>query len=234
MALSDSRVVKKFEAKDVLEIERQEALLDEMGLDRTETAKLRKTMLSANEAVAAKKEELTNIKQHKGRKKDWEEFVDAKRRQGHILHHVDFFARLRKIVPGLILADGRMRDTVSAYIWRRNSYTDPETKKVRSGIVYLGWVSTLWIPEFEIDIVDEAGVAIRSKRGWRTFLMRLLTRREPTVCKCYSDGRNYPCICPLGAPEAIVTEDQVKSAFGDPVGPTAYVYLEQMYQFRNG
>ena len=236
MALTDSWVQKKFSPADELEVQRQESLLEEMGLESRDVNQLRSQMVSAEEAVAAKAEELEKIRAHKGRKKDWEEFVDAKRRMGRVMHHSEFLARLRKLIPNLILNDGRVKDTVSMYIWRRNSYTDPETKKLQSGIVYLGWVSTLYIPEFEIDIVNDAKVAIGQKRGWRTVLLRLLTRREPTECNCSHkfEPRRYACICPPGRPENLVSENAVRKEFGYPSGATSAVYLRQLHQFRNG
>lgn len=232
--------------EDGLEKERQDALLAEMGIDATESDKLRGMMLSANEAVAAKSEELMNARQAKGRKKDWEEFVDAKRRMGRVMHHSEFIRKLRVLIPSLIVGPGRVRGQLGLYKSVSMPVKDvPDYKGSEKWYfslpVYIGWIAEGYMPEYEIDTVNDAKIAIGQKRGWRTILLRLITRwhyemevttspgvREVTP-KCDIWGR------PIKADRAsIITEEQALEAFGCPTnGLTASTYRHQLYNFRN-
>ena len=224
---------------DQLEIERQEALLQEMGINPHEAEKLRNTMLSPQEAVCAKQEELTRARQHKGRKTDWEEYVDAKRRMGRVMHHSEFIRRLRTIVPSLIVAQGGQRNRLGLYAVRSTpvkevpTYKGPEKWNFPCPI-YIGWIEMGYMPEYEIDIVNDVQIAIGQKRGWRTVLLNMIVRWNLKL--------NF-----LGEPEkdmwgrpirlsraSFITEKQALEAFGPPSnGPTANNYLKQLYDFRN-
>ena len=222
MALSDSYVKKEFSKIDELEEQRKGALLDEMGISQREVDKLRATMLSPDEAVCAKTEELERIRQHKGRKEDWEEFVDAKRRMGRVLYHSDVIYALRKIVPNLVVGPGGQRDCISLYVTRNVPTSEIDgyrgMRKHLEVPIYVSWIPEGWIPEYEIDHVNDVGVAIGQKRGWRTVLLRLIAR---------SDER--------GRPTSLASERAVDSVFGYPSnGPTASWYRRALYEFRNG
>src|SRR5258708_35425396 len=118
MSLTDSYVKKEFVPGSELEEQRKADLMEEMGLTTNDVDKLRAMMLSSDEAVCAKSEELEKIRQHKGRKEEWEEFVDAKRRMGKVLHHSEIIRRLRRIVPSLIVAPGAQHNRISLYVVR--------------------------------------------------------------------------------------------------------------------
>src|SRR5271170_5677277 len=155
MALSDSEYDAVTKLKDE---EDQEALLDSMGLSLHEANYLRTQMFSADEAVAAKGEEITRIKQHKGRRSDWEELADAKARMGRPMHHSEFIRKLRTIVPSLIVTDGRVKGTLSLFMVRSTpikevpDYKGPEKTNVACP-VYFGWIHSGDMPEYEIDLV---------------------------------------------------------------------------------
>lgn len=219
--------------------EHQEQLLDAMGLSLHEANYLRTQMLSADEAVCAKAEELTTIKQSKGRRSDWEELADAKARMGRPLHHSEFIRRLRTIIPSLIVTDGRVRDTLSLFMVRSTpikevpDYKGPE-KTTFSCPVYIGWIHSGDMPEYEIDLIDGFQCAIGQKRGWRTILLRLIARWNKKL-----ELNGEPSLDIWGRPirvsrASIVTEEQAHNVFGAPSnGITASNYRRQLYEFRN-
>jgi hypothetical protein len=221
------------------EEEEHEALLDSMGLSLHEANYLRTTMLSADEAVSAKSEELTRIKQHKGRRSDWEELADAKARMGRPMHHSEFIRKLRIIVPSLIVANGRKRGTLSLYMVRSTpvkevpDYKGPERTNF-SCPVYIGWIHSGDMPEYEIDLIDGFQCPIGQKRGWRTILLRMIARWNKRL-----DKNGEPDLDIWGTPirvsrGSIITEEQAHAAFGAPSnGITASNYRRQLFEFRN-
>lgn len=239
MALADSYVKKDINPVDELEIQRQESLLKEMGINRNEADKLRGTMLSPQEAVCAKQEELVRARQHKGRKSDWEEFADAKRRMGRVMHHSEFVRRLRTIVPNLVVAQGGQRNRLGLYSVRSTpvsevpTYAGPEKHHFPCP-VYLGWIEMGVMPEYEIDITNDVQIAIGQKRGWRTVLLSMIVRwhlRLNALGEPALDMWNRPTRL---ARASFITEEQALDAFGHPSnGATASNYRKQLYEFRN-
>ena len=229
MSLIDSFVKKEFTPVELETHKRQEeqdAYLAEAGLEDRDTAKLRKTMLPYKEAIAARSEQLQNIRQRKGRKDDWQEYLDVRRRMGRVLHHSDLLRNLRKLMPDLIVVDGRIRSTISIYTIDRNLQS-PTLGKV----LYLGWLHYGSNPEYEIDIVNDAGIPIGQRRGWRTTLLRLLTRREKQDVVDIS-GKVVKQIR-VRAP--LIYERDVQDVFGSPSnGGTASNYRQALYVWRNG
>lgn len=237
--MSDNYIKKNFSADAIAEAERQEALLEEMGINRTETEKLRKMMLSADEAVCAKGEELERIRQHKGRKKDWDEYTDVKRRMGRVMHHSELIRCLRTIVPTLFVAQGAQRNRLGLYSVRSTPISEvPDYKGTErfsfSCPIYIGWLEMNEMPEYEIDIVNDAQIPIAQKRGWRTVLLRMIVRWN-----YQTDFRGDLVVDIWGRPTrtsraSIITEDQALKAFGEPTaGITASGYRHQLYNFRN-
>lgn len=227
--MSDDFVKKHFTADQIAVEERKSALLDEMGLTLADTEKLRKTMLSADEAVVAKSEENTRIRQHKGRKKNWQVFLDTKARMGRVLSGNDVIKHLRTILPHLRPADGRVRQTVSLFSPIVRTFEDG----YHAGWEYLGWIQKNLNPEYEIDICDNDGVPRGQIRGWRTLLLSLITRKDGTgqwqlkEKGIVQDGS--------GLPLKIITERMALEAFGDPSnGATSSEYRRQLWEYRNG
>jgi hypothetical protein len=191
-----------------------QAFLEESGLEGVDANYLRKQILSAEEAIAAKTEQLEDIRIRKSRKTDWDEYIDAPRRWGTPLHHSEIISKLRRVIPNLYVDDGMQRNTLSLYIW---DGTHPFESKV-GGTVFLGWIHYGYNPEYEIDLVNDVGIAIGQKRGWRTILIRLICRR---------DAKTF-------VPKSLITEQQAQELFGDPTnGPTASNYRMHLYRFRN-
>jgi hypothetical protein len=217
VALNDSWVKKDLspEQENIgLEEERRRAFMEESGIDGTDAIKLRKSMLSADEAIIAKQEQLEEIRIRKSRKPDWDEFVDAKRRWGYALHSSEVLLRLHRLIPNLYVDDGMVRNTLSLYLWDR---TQPFEAKV-GGTVFLTWIQKDWGPEYEIDLPNDVGVAVRQIRGWRTALLHLICRRDVKTFQ----------------PKSIITEEQATEAFGFPSnGPTASEFRRQLWHFRN-
>jgi hypothetical protein len=226
--LSDSWIKKEFAAPEIRTIEQQESLLEEMGITKEDSAYLRKSALSADEAVAAKQEELSNIRTHKGRKKNWLEYLDLKARMGLVLPGCEVIRRLRTILPQLLVYDGRVRGT-----W---GLVSPVTKTFENGFhsgwEYLGWAHSDWNPEFEIDFIDEDGVPKGRRQGYRTLLLNLITRKDGTGTfqlkerGIVRDG--------TGDPLKIITEEQALQAFGRPTTAVASNFRMQLWEWRNG
>jgi hypothetical protein len=231
---------------DALELERQRALLNEMGIDPTESEKLRATMLSADEAVHAKSEELVRARQKRGRKQDWDEWIDAKRRMGRVLHHSDVIRRLRSLVPDIMVGRGAVNGTIGLYQIRNTpvrevpDYKGPE-KGYFSRPVYIGWMQEGEMPEYEIDLVNEVQVPIGQKRGWRTILLNMIVRWNYELIVVPMPGgveiRENVDIWGRKIKQSrasIITEEQAIQAFGHPTqGATASAYRQQLYNFRN-
>jgi len=197
-----------------LEMERQQAFFDEAGLENTDAKKLRASIMSSAETIAAKTEQIENVRIRKSRKTDWDEYVDAPRRWGRALHHSEIIARLRRLIPGLHVQPAMQANRLSLYIWDRNEKFEAKT----GGTVFLAWMEKGWSPEYEIDIVNDVKVAIGQKRGWRTVLQRMICRRDMTTF----------------VPTSVVTEEQALAEFGYPTnGPTSSNYREALYKFRN-
>jgi hypothetical protein len=234
------------ETTDFLELQRQEVLLEEMGINRNEADKLRKTMMDHKDAVAAKEEELTRMRQHRGRKDDWEEWVDKKRRMGRVMHHSEFIRRLRTIVPKLMVTRAAVNGCISLYDIRNTpvreapNYKGPE-KWYFEMPIYIGWIGEGIMPEYEVDVVNDVGVPIGQWRGWRTILLRMITiwnhehfltsTAGVTELKFNLDVWGRKIRVSRGS---IITEDQALQAFGYPTqGNTASAYRQQLYEFRN-
>jgi hypothetical protein len=196
------------------EQEMKDAFMEESGLEGASVEYLRKQMLSSEEAVAAKKEQVDDVRARKSRKPDWDEYVDARRRWGRALHHSDLIKHLRNLIPGLYVIDGTIRNTISLYIWDHTAEFEAKT----GGTVYLGWCHFGWNPEYEIDLVNDVGVAVSQLRGWRTSLVRMICRR---------DARTF-------LPKSLFSEDAALAEFGSPTnGLTASKYREHMWKWRN-
>lgn len=196
------------------EQEQKRAFLEEAGIENWDAQKLRNSMLSAEEAQIAKKEQLDDIRIRKSRKPDWDEYIDLKRRMGRVLHHSEIIARLKRLIPELYVCDGTIKNTLSLYIWDKNQ---PFEGKV-GGTVYLGWIHRGDNPEYEVDIVNDVGVAVSQKRGWRTMLIRMICRRDSATF----------------TPKSLFTEDAARKEFGDPTnGETANNYRKYLWKFRN-
>lgn len=229
MALIDSWVKKTFTAEDDKFASAEDALLDEMGLTRNDTDKLRKTMLSADEAVAAKAEEQTRIRQHRSRKENWLAFLDTKARMGKVLPACEVIRNLRKVIRGLVCADGRVRGTISLFAPCIKTYEDG----FHWGHEYLGWIQKNLNPEYEIDVVDDDGVPKGQIRGWRSLLLNLQTRTDGDG-KWQLKGQGV-VQNGSGLPLRILTEESALKAFGYPTnGSTASEYRRQLFEFRNG
>lgn len=241
MSLIDSWVKKEFDASFSIEEERKGALLEAMGLEDRDVQKLQKMMLSPDEAVEAKAEELARIRIHKGRKPDWEEFIDFERRMGRALQPSEFIRKLRTAIPTLIVAPAAQPRRASLYVLRNVPVEEvPDYRGQLKRIelpIYVGWLDLHLLPEYEIDLPNDAGVAIKQIRGWRTILLRLHCRKF--LCeRCQQGEVSNRKGCGLrgcGKRTPLVSEQTMLVTFGPPSnGATASNYRRQLYEFRNG
>lgn len=228
--MSDDFVKQDFSAEEVAWHNKEEALLEEMGLSRNESDRLRKQMLSHDEAIAAKQEEINTIRIKKGRKDNWQEFLDWKAKLGRVYTGADFIRLLREALPKLRAYDGRVRGTYGLVTPVVRTFEDG----FHPGWEYLGWIYTDWNPEYTIDFMDDNGVLTGEKRqGWRGFLLHNLTKKDGTgewVLKAngvVQDG--------TGLPLKVLTEEAVDRVFGYPSGGDGRsMYRRQLWRFRHG
>lgn len=228
--MSDDFVKKEFTEEEISWHNQEEALRDEMGI--TDANDLRKQMLSADEAVCAKGEEIVRIRQNKNRKDNWLEFIDQKARMGRVMSGHDILRLLRVVVPKIKAYDGRVRGTYGLAAPTVKMFDDG----VHPGWQYLGWIYTDWNPEYTIDYVDEAGTPTGNRQGWRTLLLRGITLKDGTGewtlkgAGVVMDG--------TGLPLNILTEASVDRVFGPPSGnmkdPGRSSYRRQLWRFRHG
>jgi hypothetical protein len=227
--MSDDFVKKEFSQEEIAWHNKEEALLDEMGLTTKDVADLRKQTLSANEAISAKSEEMVRIRQSKNRKDNWQEFLDAKARMGRVYSGNDFIRLLRRLVPKLRAYDGRVIDTYGLVCPIVRHFDDG----FHPGWEYMGWIYKGWNPEYTIDYMDAADCPTGNRQGWRTFLLRNLVKKNGTgkwVLKAdgiVQDGDAWPL--------KILTEEGVERVFGTPSASDGRSsFRRQLHRFRHG
>jgi hypothetical protein len=224
MALADSYVKQEFSPEVHREDRDKQLLLEEMGITQDDTDKLRKMMLSADEATCAKNEELTSIRQHKGQRDSWWEFMNVKRCMGRVLHHSEFIRGFRQLFPRqqVIVYDGAQRGRLGLCVVRNVPAEEiPDYRGTLKHVecpIYLGWCETDWIPEFEIDYTNDAFVAVGQRRGWRTVLLNLIARKDA-----------------LKRPDSLVSEERARRVFGEVSDfERGRFYRRRLWEFRNG
>jgi len=228
--MSDDFVKKDFSDEEIAWHNKQEALLEEMGLESRDVNQLQKQMMSADEAVSAKAEELTRIRQHKGRKDNWQEFLDSKARMGYVMHGGDLLYTLRNVIPGLMPYDGRVIGTIGLASPVVRTFEDG----YHQGYQYLGWIYKDWNPEFTIDYCDEDGVPRGKRQGWRALLLNIIKLKDGDETKWVLKERG---VVQDGTGRAlkILTEEIVDKAF--PIITNSQgrdAYKRQLYRFRHG
>jgi hypothetical protein len=91
-----------------------------------------------------------------------EERKESPARWGRAMHHSEFIAILRKIIPNLYVRDGNIPGDISLY------------KIFGDSIDYVCYLTSGTMPEYEIVKVNSHDLPIGAKRGWRTVLLRLI------------------------------------------------------------
>lgn len=230
--MSDDFVKQNFSEEDITWHNKEEALLEEMGLTgRTaeDAERLRKSMLSASEAVIAKQEELTAIRQHRGRRDDWQDYLDMRSRMGRVIQGPELLRKLRKLLPGMKHSDGHVRGTISLVNPIIKTFEDG----YHWGMEYIGWIYADWNPEYQIDYVDDDGVPKGARQGYRTLLLRNIVRKDGTG-KVVLKGQGF-VKDGTGEPLKLLTEELVKEVFDEPSqGPGRSKYMRQLWRFRHG
>jgi hypothetical protein len=231
--MSDNFVKKYFTEEEETWNNKEAALMEEMGITGNTAAdaeKLRNSMLSPTEAVCAKKEEMTAIRQHKGRKQDWQDYLDMKARMGKVLMGPDLLRKLRILLPDMKAVDGHVRGTISINSPVVRTYEDGR----HWGMDYIGWIYEDWNPEFRIDYVDEDGVPTGSRQGYVDLFLNNIKRRDGTGDYVLKDNMRI-VQDGTGLPLRILTEDGIKKVFGESSqGPGRSKYVRQLWRFRHG
>lgn len=96
---------------------------------------------------------------------DHAEFKDFHRRKGVVFHSSRFIHRLRELEPRLIVQQQMMHpDDWGLYLQRGNK------------LIFISQVTKGWLTEFSYTLVDEKDLPSDPKWGWRTVLLRLMTK----------------------------------------------------------
>jgi hypothetical protein len=231
--MSDDFVKQYFTEEDEAWHNKEAALMEEMGITgntAADAAKLRNTMLPAKEAVIAKQEEMTHIRQHKGRKQDWQDYLDMRSRMGKVLMGSDLLRKLRLVLPDMNAVDGRVRGTISINTPVVRTYEDGR----HWGMDYIGWIYEDWNPEFRIDHVDEDGVPKGSRQGYTDIFLNNIIRKDGTGDFVLKDNMRV-VQDGTGKPLKIMTEAGVKKVFGECTQtPARSKYVRQLWRFRHG
>ena len=101
--------------------------------------------------------------------------------------------------------------------------------------VYIGWIHSGEMPEYEIDIVDDAQCASGQRRGWRTILLRMIVRWNKMLKPNGEFEVDIHGVPRRESRASIITEAQALKAFGVPTQGfiTATGYRHQLFNFRN-
>lgn len=111
---------------------------------------------------------------------DHEAFRDFERRKGEVLHSSRFIARLKRLEPRLVIQQQiNFPDDWGLYF------------QMNGKLLFIAQVSKGWMTEFSWCVVDDRNLPDVPHWGWRTVLLRLLSR-------------------------GILTWKQVSEEFGDP------------------
>lgn len=96
---------------------------------------------------------------------DHESFKDFERRKGMVLHSSEFIERVCRINPSIFV----QHQLNFEGDW--GLYLD-----ILGRQVYLSGLSKGWLTEFSYTLVDERNLPTEERRGWRTVLMRLMSK----------------------------------------------------------
>jgi hypothetical protein len=134
----------------------------------TDGKKISSDDLNAEDALAKLKAD--NTKQaEKFKLVGQDELEDTAKGLGRPLVWHQFLLLLRKINPNLIFREGGCPNAVHI------SIADPKHPEAKpDGTRYVGGCMKEVLPEFGWVTVDEMGLPIDEKRGWRTVLLRLI------------------------------------------------------------
>jgi hypothetical protein len=117
------------------------------------------------EAMAKFKAERIEPQLDQYRLSDHKEFKDFERRKGAMVHSSRFLHRLRQIEPRLVVQQQIMfPDDWGLYLQRG------------SKLIFLSQVTKGWLTEFSYTLVDEKDLPSDPKWGWRTVLLRLMSK----------------------------------------------------------
>jgi hypothetical protein len=119
-------------------------------------------VLSREEEVARQKE-LTENAIARRRAPNHSDFLDAEARLGIPLEGPQIVERLRRLLPTLHVRDGAP-GCLAYYLPAPNG----------ESLQYLGWTYRRTSPEYSSYIVNSRNIAVQERRGWRTFLLRLV------------------------------------------------------------
>jgi hypothetical protein len=131
---------------------------------------------------------------------------DDAARMGRPMRHTDFLSILQKLVPGLYVTQGRIKDCLALF----RVYPGPQSQLGGMSFKYLGYADTGILPEFsQWEFDQKIDVPLREKkRGWRSVLLSLIKN-------------------------GMLTEDVVNQVFGVAQGPASLRYRRLLWEWRN-
>ena len=136
-------------------------------LIQTDINELGDKRLDPKESLAKIKEENIAMRA-KDKLPGQEQLEDAEAALGTPLAYQELIRRLKLLKPELIIQDGGMPNAIAVRIFRDNG--DGEGPR----LTYLTGFYKEVLPEYSSVTVDEHGVALDEKRGWRTVLLMLM------------------------------------------------------------
>ncbi len=138
----------------------QHKIGDENTLCQDCVDRLFKGRLGRNEINAYIKEDRDRLLQ-RTRNPEFEEMTGL-RRLGHVMHSNEFLARLKKIVPNLVIWPGKRGNDLSLY------------RIFGDEVDFICWCGQKYLPEFSIVEFNKDRQPINEIRGWRTVLIRVI------------------------------------------------------------
>lgn len=127
-------------------------------------------------------------------------------RVGRVMHCLDFLAKLNTIIPAYLSANVQKGLCGLAV---KKAAQHPDDPNQRVDWQYACACQVGYMHEYSTVWVDKHGLPLNEKwRGWRTVILRLILK-------------------------GLITEQQANQVFGEPTGPSARRYRQQLYDFRN-
>lgn len=150
------------------------------------------------------------------KRKIWgqKELEDHERSAGPRMPYQELIRRLQKLNQGIRVKDGSPGNVALYVLKNRREMEEPEREKSPNGPFfddhkYVGGMPMESLPEFAHVTLNQQGIAHREIRGWRSVLIGLIRA-------------------------GVITYEQVKEEFGEPSGPRAARWFEQLKSYKAG
>lgn len=186
-------------------------------LVQTDSAELGDRRLNPEEVVIREREALLR-EASRSKIHGQEELEDAERSAGPRLYYTEIIRRLRNINSDLQVLEGSPGNVALYKRKHRGEYDGSEVDDKRpapSGFhadffkdhTYVGGMVKDWLPEFSHVILDTSNLPVREYRGWRSVIIGLIK-------------------------QGVLTYAAAVREFGEPTGPRAGRWSEQLQPYR--